>query len=147
MLRRSIRKQTTDLRCLRVGRILSLTIPASTTWYQIIAPFKNYRKSNKAWLKIKNHLMIDDNIFTRRDNITMISASDHHWPDDVLLAGSVGPGQASSLHSTDQRNVFPWFWCVQNSATHTDQRPDHRTGQPTRGDLKVRASDSDWTVC
>ena len=51
MLPPSTLKQTTDLRCLRVGQILSLTTPASMTWYPIIAPSKNYRKSNKAWSK------------------------------------------------------------------------------------------------
>ena len=75
MLPQSTLKQTTDLRCLRVGQILSLTTPASMTWYPIIAPSKNYRKSNKAWSKtvLNDSQTIQSSLLLRhRPNATIL---------------------------------------------------------------------------
>ena len=121
MLHLSTRKQTTDLRCLRVVQILSLTIPASTTWYQIIAPSKNYRKSNKAWLKI-----------TLNDSQTIQSSLPLRLRPSVTIPTWIFQRSQTRLKTSK------WFLkpSIQNCRTIPITKTNHN--MPTQSLLKVK---------
>ena len=92
--------------------------------------------ADNTMISITDNTMIsigDNTMISIADN-TMISIADQYWyndihwsdqywcPDDVLLAG---PGQSSSLHSTNQVSVFQCGFDVLRTQQHTQ----HRTGQ------------------
>ena len=120
MLLQSIQKQT-DRRCLRVGQILSSTTPASMTWYPIIVPSKNYRKSNKAWSKT-----------TLNDSQTIqLSLLLHRKPNATILTWIFQRSQT-------QLKTSRWFLRLSIQKIRTIPLTKNNHSMPTQSLLRVK---------